>query len=194
MASTHRNVNTSMLKNIEFFQFSLKVADMRQLLPMLLCAFLIACGASSGDDLDKFMQDAAKDMRIKIDPLPEVKPYVPLQYNADSSLHDPFKPRKNESSKAGGIQPNLNRPKEPLEAFPLESLKFVGSLSKQHLKYALIKTPDNTIQQVKIGNYIGQNFGIVTDITESAVMLKEIVQDEATGDWTELSSSVSLQE
>ena len=164
------------------------------MLSVLLCALLVACGAGNGDDLDKFMQDSGINLRVKVDPLPEVKPYVPLQYNADNTLNDPFKPRKSQSSKTGGVQPNLNRPKEPLEAFPLESLKFVGSLSKRNLKYALIKTPDNNIQQVKVGSYVGQNFGIVTDISESTVTLKEIIQDEATGDWTELASSMSLQE
>ncbi|HEU4708623.1 MAG TPA: pilus assembly protein PilP [Methylophilaceae bacterium] len=155
---------------------------------------LIACSSNQGDDLDKFMQDAGKDMRAKIDPLPEVKPYVPLEYNADGELHDPFKPRKAQSSKTSGIQPDFNRPKEPLEAYPLESLKYVGSLSKQNLKYALIKTPDNSVQQVTIGNYMGQNFGIVTEINESEVVLKEIVQDGASGDWTEQTSSIALQE
>jgi type IV pilus assembly protein PilP len=62
------------------------------------------------------------------------------------------------------------------------------------LQYALIKTPENNIQQVKIGNYMGQNFGIVTEIGESTVTLKEIVQDELSGDWVERSTTISLQE
>jgi len=70
----------------------------------------------------------------------------------------------------------------------------VGSLSKDKLKYALIQTPENNIQQVKIGNYMGQNFGIVTDISESTVTLKEIVQDELSGDWVERTTTISLQE
>lgn len=161
----------------------------------LLCLLMVGCGAGEGDDLDKFMNEAANDMRVKVDPLPEVKPYTPIPYNADGTLNDPFKPRKAQASKkTSGIQPDLNRPKEPLEAFPLESLKYVGSLTKGKLTYALIKTPDNNIQQVRIGNYVGQNFGIVTDVTENAVMLKEIVQDDLSGDWAERSSSINLQE
>lgn len=162
------------------------------LIYLSLC--LVACGGSEGDDLDKFMADAAKGMRAKVDPLPEVKPYVPLEYNADGTLSDPFKARKAQSSKTTGVQPDFNRPKEPLEAYPLESLQYVGSLSREGLEYALIKTPDNSIQQVSIGNYMGQNFGIVTEITENEVVLKEIVQDDLSGDWTEQSSSISLQE
>lgn len=159
-----------------------------------LSIFLAACSGSAGDDLDKFMAEAAQGMRAKIDPLPEVKPYVPLEYNADGTLSDPFKARKAQTNKTTGIQPDFDRPKEPLEAYPLESLKLVGSLSKDSLQYALIKTPDNNIQQVSIGNYMGQSFGIVTEITENEVMLKEIVQDEMSGDWIEQSSSITLEE
>lgn len=158
------------------------------------CLLLSACGDDKGDDLDQFMANASGDMRVKIDPIPEVKPYVPVEYNIDGSLHDPFKARKAQSSQSGGVQPNMSRPREPLEAFPLESLKYVGSLSKSKLKYALIQPPDNVVQEVKLGSYMGQNFGVVTEITENSVVLKEIVQDDATGDWTERSTSINLQE
>jgi len=161
-----------------------------------LCILVVACGGGKGDDLDKFMEESAKGMHAKIEPLPEVKPYVPLEYNADGLLSDPFKPRKAQATNSGSnnLQPDLNRPKEALEAYPLESLKYVGSIEKTKLKYALIKTPDNTVQPVKIGNYLGQNFGMVIDITDSGVMLKEIAQDELSGDWVERSASVNLQE
>lgn len=167
-----------------------------RILPFMLLSLsvLLAACSSKGDDLDKFMRDAGKDMRARIPPLPEVKPYVPFDYNADGSLNDPFRPRKAQSNDIGGKQPDMNRPKQPLEAFPLESLKFVGSISRDGLEYALIKTPDNSIHQLKIGNYAGQNFGIVTDISESGVMLKEIVQDDTSGDWIERPASINLQE
>jgi len=155
---------------------------------------LTSCGAGKGDDLDQFMANASNDIRVKIEPIPEVKPYTPVEYNADGSLHDPFKARKAQSNQSGGLQPNLSRPKEPLEAYPLESLKYVGILSKAKLKYALLQPPDNVVQEAKIGSYLGQNFGVVTEITENAVMLKEIVQDDATGDWIERSTSINLQE
>jgi type IV pilus assembly protein PilP len=167
-----------------------------KILPFILaslCFLLVAC-STEGDDLDKFMGNAGKDMRAKIPPLPEVKPYVPFAYNADGGLNDPFRPRKAQSSDTSGKQPDMNRPKQPLEAFPLESLKFVGSISRQGLEYALIKTPDNSIQQIKVGNYAGQNFGVVTEISESGVMLKEIVQDDTSGDWIERPASINLQE
>lgn len=160
---------------------------------VLLGSLLVACGGEQGDDLDKFMATAANDMGKGVEPLPEVLPYSPLQYNADGTLSDPFRARK-AASKSGALQPNVDRPKEALEAFPLESLKYVGSMSKNKLTYALIRTPDNTIQQVKTGNYIGPNFGLVTQINESDIVVKEIIQDDLTGDWVERNASINLQE
>lgn len=159
----------------------------------VLVSLLTACGADEGDDLDKFMASAANDMGKGVQPLPEVLPYSPLEYNADGTLTDPFRPRK-ALSKAGALQPNTNRPREALESFPLESLKYVGSLSRNKSIFALIKTPDNTIQQVKKGNYVGPNFGLVTQINESDIVVKEIVQDDLTGDWVERNASINLQE
>lgn len=160
----------------------------------MLALMLSSCGGSSGDDLDKFMSEAATNMVARVEPLPEVTPYTPLEYNSDGALNDPFKPRKAQNSGNASLQPNLNRPKEPLEAYPLETLKFVGSIEKLKLRYGLIGLPDNSIQQVKVGNYVGQNFGMVTNITESGVVLKEIVQDELSGDWVERTASIDLQD
>lgn len=159
----------------------------------LISLTLASCGEGDGDDLDHFMRDSVKDVKPRVKPLPEVKPYLALQYNADGVLTDPFRARK-AASKSSVLQPNLNRPKEPMEAYPLESLKYVGLLAKNKLTYALLKTPDNSVQQVKIGNYVGQNFGKVLQITDAEIVLKEIVQDELSGDWVERTSNLALQE
>ncbi|MDD2832802.1 MAG: pilus assembly protein PilP [Methylotenera sp.] len=159
----------------------------------MFAVLLTACSGDQGDDLDQYMRDAAKDVQPKIQPLPEVKSYMALQYNADNTLVDPFRARK-AANKSSALQPNLNRPKEPMEAYPLESLKYVGMLSRNKLTYALVKTPDNTVQQVKVGNYVGQNFGRVMQITDSELVLKETIQDDLSGDWIERESAVALQE
>jgi len=159
----------------------------------MLGVALAACNGDQGDDLDQYMRDATKDVKPRIKPLPEVKPYLALQYNADGILTDPFRARK-AVNKSNVLQPNLNRPKEPMEAYPLESLKYVGMLSKNKLTYALLKTPDSAVQQVKLGNYVGQNYGRVTKITDGEVVLNEIVQDDLSGDWVERVSSLTLQE
>jgi type IV pilus assembly protein PilP len=159
----------------------------------LLSCLLLACDGEQGDDLDQFMANAAIDMNMKVEPLPEVLPYTPLRYNADNVLMDPFKARQTKRS-FGSLQPNTNRPKELLESFPLESLLYVGSMSKKESKYALIKTPDNTVYQVRVGNYLGPNFGLITSIKDSEIMIKEVIQDDIEGDWVERSASINLQE
>jgi len=166
---------------------------MKRFAPVLLIIGLASCSADQNEDLKQFVNDSGKDLRGKVDPLPEIKPYEPFSYNA-FELQDPFKPRKLQPAKGGGgLQPDLNRPKGPLEAYPLENLNMVGMLQQNKDTYAIIKTPDNTLYRVKVGNYIGQNFGLITKVTESEVNIKEIVQD-STGDWTERESSLQLQE
>ncbi len=159
----------------------------------LLSCFLVACDGKEGDDLDQFMANAANNMSKSVAPLPEVLAYTPLEYNVDGALNDPFKSRK---LKAGGgsLQPNTNRPREALESYPLESLIFVGTLSKKGHKYALIKTPDESLQRVKVGNYLGPNFGMITSISENEINIKEVVQDDVSGDWIERDASINLQE
>ncbi len=166
---------------------------MKRLASIVIALGLTGCGGGSLDDLKTFVAETGKDMQGKIEPLPEVKLYEPFTYNA-FDLPDPFKPRKLSTGGSGsGLQPDLNRPKEPLEAFSLETLKMVGMLSNKGVINAVIKTPDNAIYHVKKGNYIGQNFGLITQISDSEVTLRETVQDSA-GDWSERTSTLILQE
>jgi type IV pilus assembly protein PilP len=165
---------------------------MRRLATLICALGLSGCGGGNMDDLRTFVAEAGKDMQGKIEPLPEVKVYEPFTYNA-FDLPDPFKPRKLSTGGGGGVQPDLNRPKEPLEAFSLETLKMVGMVSRQGMIHAVIKTPDNAIYHVRKGNYVGQNFGLITQISDSEVSLREIVQDSA-GDWSERTSTLILQE
>ena len=152
-----------------------------------------ACGGESHQDLRAWMQDQGKGVKGKLDPLPQVKPYEPFTYNA-FDLPDPFKPRKIEPAKGGSkMAPDLNRRKEPLESFPLESLQMVGTLQRGKNTYALVRTTDKDIYQIRIGNYLGQNFGVVVQISEGEVQVRELVQDGA-GDWTERSSTIQLAE
>jgi type IV pilus assembly protein PilP len=157
------------------------------------CLALAACGGSGHPDLDAWMNEQGKTAKGKPDPLPQIKPYDPFTYNA-FDLPDPFKPRKIEPSKGGGkLAPDFTRRKEPLESFPLESLVMVGTLAKGKTTYALVATPERDVFQVRAGNYMGQNYGVITEIGDSELKLKELLQDGA-GDWTERSSSLQLQQ
>ena len=166
----------------------------RYALLLVMASFTLAsCGGEQYSDLRQFVKDSDNLPRGRIPTLPDVKPYEPFNYDA-YELIDPFKPRKIEPPKTaagGGIQPDLNRRKEPLEAYAIENLRMVGTLQQAKTNFALIKSPDNNLFRVKLGNYLGQNFGLITEITETTIKLKEIVQDSG-GDWTERISTMTL--
>jgi type IV pilus assembly protein PilP len=168
----------------------------RHVIILAFTAFALAsCGGEQYSDLRQFVKDSDNLPRGRIPPLPDVKPYEPFSYDA-YDLVDPFKPRKIEPPKSaagGGIQPDLTRRKEPLEAYPIENLRMVGTLQQGKANFALVKSPDNNLFRVQVGNYLGQNFGLITDINESTIKLKEIVQDSG-GDWTERISTLTLVE
>jgi len=167
------------------------------LVPLLL----VACASDEHQDLKQWMKNEEQKMVRRVDPLPEIKPFPVVSYEA-ADLLDPFKPakvvpEKNGTATGGGVKPDLDRPREPLEAYPLESLKVVGMLQQNKLTYALVWA-DKVLHQVKIGNYIGQNFGMVTDVKMhpdggGEVSVRELVQDPA-GDWVERTSTLLLQQ
>ena len=146
---------------------------------LLGAVVLSGCAGDPNQEVKQWMDEQAKTMKGKVDPLPLVKPYVPFAYNA-FDLPDPFKPRKIEPARGTSkLAPDLNRRKEPLEAYPIESLRMVGTLQQQN------------VYQVRTGNYLGQNFGIITGISEGEIRLRELVQDSS-GDWTERQSRLLL--
>ncbi|MCX7193467.1 MAG: pilus assembly protein PilP [Proteobacteria bacterium] len=159
-----------------------------------VCAWLAGCGGEEFQDLRDFVKNSGADMRGKIPPPPEVKLYEPFAYINDMNLTDPFKPRKPEVSSAGRRgenEPDMNRPKEALEEFPLESLKMVGYVLKAKVGHAVIRAPDKKLYQVKVGNYVGMNFGLIQKLSGTEITIKEVVQD-STGDWSERISSLQL--
>jgi type IV pilus assembly protein PilP len=167
---------------------------MKRLIVPIAIAVLAGC-SSEIDELKTFVRESEKGLPRRVEPLPAVKPFEPFTYEG-FDLPDPFKPRKltppKEGGAGGGLAPDLNRRKEPLEAFPLEQLKMVGTLSQGKDTYALVRA-DKTLYRVKKGNYMGQNFGLITEVTEGEIKLKEIVQDSA-GDWAERQSVLPLLE
>ncbi len=131
----------------------------------------------------------------EIEPLPEVKPYETFTYN-DASRRSPFVPSQPEefAKKMGsfnGIRPDANRRKEPLEAFPLDSLRMVGTLDKEGKRWAVVLDTDGSVHRITKGNYVGQNDGRVDDITEEKVLITEIIPDPS-GGWRERKVALAL--
>jgi type IV pilus assembly protein PilP len=165
-----------------------------RLIGIISVVCLSACGSGEFSDLQEFVAQSGQGLRGRVDPLPQVKAYEPITYAA-FDLPDPFRPRKIEPEKGGGggPAPDITRRKEPLEAYPLESLKMVGTLERASNRWALIKTPDSNLYRVRRGNYLGQNFGQIAMITEGSITLKELIQD-TTGSWSERTSNLQLLE
>ena len=163
---------------------------------MLTALLLSACGREEFQDLRDFVKNAGADMRGKVDPPPELKPYEPFVYDNSLALPDPFKPRTPEiksSTSAGINQPDMGRNREPLEEVPLEGMKMVGYLYQAKVGHAIVRSPDGKLHRVKAGNYLGPNFGKIISVTDAEIKIKEQVQDSA-GDWTERISILLLTE
>ena len=170
---------------------------MRPLLMLAGVLLLAACGGEEYGDLKQELANMTKDLRGRVDPLPQVKPYEPVPYKGEGAV-DPFRHDRinvavpGGAGVGGGKQPDMDRPREPLEAFPLESIRMVGTLTRNKETFGLVKAGPNLFR-VKKGNYMGQNFGVITGIDESQISLKELIQ-EGGGDWVERTSALQLQE
>ena len=167
---------------------------------LALTALLLAgCGASDVKEVQDWMAQVKRDTRVNVVPIAEPKTFVPFAYNAREQT-DPFSPNKllaelaraAEKSDNNKYKPDMARRKELLEAYPLDTFVMVGVLQKGGINYALLQI-DRAVHQVRVGQRIGQNYGLVTSVTESAVNIKEVVQD-AGGEWVERQSKLELQE
>jgi len=172
------------------------------LLSVAAVVALSACEGSEHEEINKWMAEQRAVTKPQIEPIPEPKKFTPEVYGQESAV-EPLSNQKltqalkRDSQQAGSasaalLAPELNRRKEPLEGYPLDSMTMVGSLMKKGTPVALLKV-DNLLYQVKPGNYLGQNYGRITKVGESEVVLRELVQDAA-GEWIERVATLQLQE
>ena len=158
---------------------------------------LLACGLRRRaiSDLRAIRQGFGQAAARQDSPLPEVKPYEPFAYDA-FDLPDPFKPRKIEPPKtaAGSGIARSHAPQGAARSLSARrSVRWSARSQQNKATYALVKTPERNMYQVKSGNYMGQNFGVIIGISESTIKLKELMQDSG-GDWTERISTLKLAE
>ena len=174
---------------------------MQASLIMLCTLSMLGCGSSGEDELRQWMANERAQAKPRITPISEPKQFLPQPYVVEEGM-EPFNVLKltqalrresaQVASNAALIAPEMARRKEPLEAFPLDAMAMVGSMNKNGKPTALL-TVDKLLYQVQLGNYLGQNYGRITAITETSIQLREIVQDP-TGDWIERTTSLELQE
>lgn len=172
----------------------------RLLLPVAAAALAAGCAPSNETELRQWMAEVRQQVRPVTNPVAPPKEFTPYGYES-GALIDPFDPQKvltavvrqqQVRATASTIRPDLERRREALEAFPLDDIRMVGMMRRNNLNVALLQG-GGTTHMVRVGNYVGQNFGLVTRISESEVQIKEIVQDAA-GEWVERPAKLELQE
>jgi len=176
---------------------AVKFGIVRPAFAVVALALLAGCGAEQ-EELTQWMEQQRREVKPNVTPLTAPKKFSPQAYVALNGV-EPFSAQKlTVALKQEARQPNsllaaeINRRKEPLEAYPLDSMRMVGSVNRSGRPYALLRV-DNLLYQVKQGDYLGQNYGKITKISETDVTLREIVQDAA-GEWIERASALQLQE
>ena len=166
---------------------------------MALSILLSGCGEQNMSDLERYVIAEKSKKAGQIRPVPEFKAYETYVYVVDENTRSPFEPNQTEpmevveSEPGGGISPDSNRHKESLENFPLDTLRYVGSLERGGKIWAIIISPDALIHKISVGNYIGQNYGKITKITDSEIEVSELVTD-GMGGWLERLAGLSLVE
>lgn len=166
---------------------------------VVLCAWIAVLGlagcSSPEEDIQAWMNEQASKYKGNVKPLPEIVPAETVAY-VGYDFADPFRPAVvpdlTTQAPRGEFRPDLTRRREPLEAYALETLAFVGTLERGSETVALIRA-DKSLYQVKPGNYMGQDFGMVTAVSDSELTLKELVED-LNGEWGERVTTLQLQE
>lgn len=158
---------------------------------------LAGCGANT-DELNQWMEQQKREVKPSVEPIPAPKKFVPQPYASITGV-EPFSNQKitsgtriDKNQSNAVLASELRRRKEPLEAYPLDTMKMVGTVTRAGRPHALIEA-DKLLHYVKLGEYIGQNYGKVTRIDETELTLREIVQDAA-GEWIERTTTLQLQE
>ncbi len=170
---------------------------MKRLLMVVAACTLAGC-ANDQSELRAWMQEVRANTKPVEERIEEPKRFAPFRYE-DEAQADPFSPQKlavvlegSQRPGSSGLKPDLDRRREALEAFPLDTIRMVGRLVNGRRNHALLQV-DKTVYQARVGSYAGQNFGVITRISESEVQLQELVQDAA-GDWVRRESTLRLQE
>jgi len=176
--------------------------SVRVTMTVVMISLLAGCGGDDNTDLQAFINEVKANAKGRITPLPEFVPVSSFAYSAND-YGDPFmswetkalldaKDRKQADS-SGGLQPDLGRRREALESFPLDTLRMVGTMSKGGKSSALVSSPDGLVSRIVVGNYLGQNYGQVTSVSEDKIELIEVVPD-GLGAWIQRHASLAVAE
>jgi type IV pilus assembly protein PilP len=175
--------------------------SLKILLILIVNSLLLGCNNDDFSDLEKQIEEIKRTPPTNIEPPPEIKTAEPFSFELGDGARDPFQPVPKEEpittesttpAANKGIHPDLNRPKEDLELHSLDSLTMAGTLKKDGILWALVQSKEGTIHSVKAGNYMGENNGKITDISENEIKLMEIIPDKEPNQWREQPTSLKL--
>jgi type IV pilus assembly protein PilP len=130
-------------------------------------------------DLERYVAEVKNRKTTNIEPIPQIKPYAAYTYLV-AERRDPFvraEPARDANAPGSALKPDITRNREPLEEFPLDGLRMLGTINKGKSVFAMVKAPDNVVHRVSIGNHMGQNYGKIVKITDSQIDLVEIIPD-----------------
>jgi type IV pilus assembly protein PilP len=171
----------------------------RSFLLLLLLPLISACNQPDNRDLHAYIAEVKAARPGRIAPLPEFKAYETYNYSA-GQLRSPFAPIVEvvapppaSDGVVQSLQPDLNRNRESLEAYPLDTLRYVGSFARDNNHWAIITSPDMLVHRVEVGNYLGSNYGKIVQINETTIQLREIIRD-GQGRWIERDAALTLTE
>ncbi|MBR9813601.1 pilus assembly protein PilP [bacterium] len=170
---------------------------LRLLMPLAAGVLLSACSQDMSD-LEQYVAEVKARKSSNVEPLPQIRQYEPFEY-VGTGRRDPFEPQRPTGPVAGAgspedaLRPDVNRNREPLEEFPLDGLRMVGTLRTPRGIFALIREPDGIVHRVSYGNYLGQNYGKIVGISEAEVRLEEIIPD-GFGGYMKRPASIALSE
>lgn len=169
-----------------------RVIALRALAASALLALLALQGCTPSESPQAWVAREKAKKGAPLAPLPVIKTFEVFTYK-DQDLRDPFGPSAQEQEQANqqGPHPDQNRPREPLESFPLDGLKMSGTLGIGKTMEGLVRDPDGVVHRVHVGNYLGQNYGHVKAIDEDHIDLVELVPNGA-GGWMERQATISL--
>lgn len=146
------------------------------------------------NDLDAFMDEVEARPKGSIRPLPEFEPYQAFAFSA-GMLRSPFQPPIKITvpppDQDTVSPPETDRPREFLEQFPVDRLKMVGTLAREEELYALVEDGDGGVHRVQPGDYMGEDHGQIEEITETEILLSEVISN-GVGGWIKRLRSVVL--
>jgi type IV pilus assembly protein PilP len=156
----------------------------------VILVLMLGCDNNDSQPLGTYIEQVKAKPKAAFEPLPTLDIADRFVFKADG-LRDPFQrpenrnqPKQLDTPLANGIKPDLRRKKEALEAYALDGLKMVGTLSNQTGLWALVRAQDASVHRVKAGNHMGQHDGHVVRISKDKIEVMEIVPDKP-GAWRE---------